>query len=338
MAVSGLARLATSAPAAIYPVVGKDGLAAVEDLSLHPAVSLQPTPRHASVLLVSGEIRRGDHPALRRLHDQLPHPRATLWWRTTPAPGFPQAENVEGDVARAVELVWRQLMTGERRSEDDLLPDEPPAAWRGKGDHGQGGEGMMGGKPYGRPMAMTDEDLRDGLALDAYTACFGPFLSVLPPGLLLELALQGDVVQSAKVLRAPFAQDGADEPLRRVARLLRLLGLAGAAERFLRAAPAQTGDLRILNRALRWSGALHAIPPGLGEITGEDVRARLRRWWKQAQGIASPAPLGDGRLVDLLAGLEWSEAILVANSFEYDRLLRLCPPDREDDGDQEDCS
>src|SRR3546814_3167272 len=77
MAVSGLARLAISAPAAIYPVVGKDGLAAVEDLSLHPAVSLQPTPRHASVLLVSGEIRRGDHPALRRLHDQLPHPRAT---------------------------------------------------------------------------------------------------------------------------------------------------------------------------------------------------------------------------------------------------------------------
>src|SRR3546814_18792006 len=77
---------------------------------------------------------------------------------------------------------------------------------------------MMGGKPYGRPMAMTDEDLRDGLALDAYTACFGPFLSVLPPGLLLELTLQGDVIQSAKVLRAPFAQDGADAPLRRVDR------------------------------------------------------------------------------------------------------------------------
>src|SRR3546814_19723535 len=114
MAVSGLARLAISAPAAIYPVVGKDGLAAVEDLSLHPAVSLQPTPRHASVLLVSGEIRRGAHPALRRLHDQLPHPRATLWGLTTPAPGFPQAEIAQGDVERAVDLVWRRPMTGAR--------------------------------------------------------------------------------------------------------------------------------------------------------------------------------------------------------------------------------
>src|SRR3546814_6113543 len=146
---------------------------------------------------------------------------------------------------------------------------------------------MRVGNRFVGPMARTDGDCRGWLALDADTACFGPLLSVLPPGLLLELTLQGDVIQSAKVLRVPFAQDGADEPLRRVARLLRLLGLAGAAERFLRAVPAQTGDLRILDRPLRWSGALHAIPPGLGEITGEDVRARLRRWWKQAQGIAS---------------------------------------------------
>src|SRR3546814_17574952 len=97
MAVSGLARLAISAPAAIYPVVGKDGLAAVEDLFLHPAVSLQPTPRHATVLLVSGEIRRGAHPALRRLTDPLPTPRATRWWLTPPAPGFPQPETLHGD-------------------------------------------------------------------------------------------------------------------------------------------------------------------------------------------------------------------------------------------------
>src|SRR3546814_19371411 len=105
-------------------------------------------------------------------------------------------------------------MTGERRSEDDLLPDEPPVAWRGKGDHGQGGEGMMGGKPYGRPMAMTAEDLRDGLALAAYPACFGPFLSVLTPGFLLDLPLQSVVIQSATVFRVHLPKDGAAEPLR----------------------------------------------------------------------------------------------------------------------------
>src|SRR5690606_27329906 len=116
----------------------------------------------------------------------------------------------------------------------------------------------------------------------------------LPPGLLLELTLQGDVVQSAKVLRPPFAQAGADEPLRRIARLLRPVGLAALAERFLRAATqGQPGDLRILGGALRWSGALLAIPPGLGEIAGEDVRARLRRWWEQAHGAVSSAPVSD---------------------------------------------
>jgi hypothetical protein len=80
---------------------------------------------------------------------------------------------------------------------------------------------------------------------------------------------------------------------------------------------------------------LRSIPPGLGELSGEDARARLRRWWRQAHGTESPAPAGDGRLGDLLAGLEWSEAILVANSFEHDVLLRLCPPD-QDSADQAD--
>jgi hypothetical protein len=334
MAMTGLVRFAASAPVPVYPAVGEDGLAAIEDLSLHPAVSLQATPRHASVLLVSGRIREEDHQALRRLHDQMSHPRATLWWRTMPVPGFPRVETIEADPGRAVHSLWRRLMTGEQSSEDDLLPNKPPAPWRGKGDHGQGGEGMMGGKPYGRPMAMTDEDRRDGLALDAYTACFGPFLPMLPAGLLLELTLQGDVIQSARVLRPPFPQAGADEPLRRISRLLRPLGLKGAAERCLRTAQAETGDLGPLDRALRWCGALRAIPPGLGEIAGADVRARLRRWWDEAQGAVSLASVKDGRLTDLLPGLEWSEAILVANSFEHDNLLRLCPLEKDDD-DQE---
>src|SRR3546814_16725517 len=97
---------------------------------------------------------------------------------------------------------------------------------------------MMGGKPYGRPMAMTEDDRRDGLALDAYTATFGPFLPVFPPGLQLSLTLQGDVVQSAEVLRPPVHQAAGDAPLRRIARLLRLLGLPALAQRLLCAARA----------------------------------------------------------------------------------------------------
>src|SRR3546814_9744942 len=131
-----------------------------------------------------------------------------------------------------------------RPSEDDLLPDEPPAPWSGKGEHGQGGEGMMGGKPYGRPMAMTEDDRRDGLALYAYTATFGPFLPVFPPGLQLSLTLQGDVVQSAEVLRPPVHQAAGDAPLRRIARLLRLLGLPALAQRLLFAARAGPKAIR----------------------------------------------------------------------------------------------
>src|SRR3546814_10930454 len=91
MAVDALMRLAADAPAPIFAVAGEDGLAAVEDLSLDPAVSLQASPRHAALLLVCGDLRSENHEALRRLHDQLPHPRATLWWRTEPRDGFPCA-------------------------------------------------------------------------------------------------------------------------------------------------------------------------------------------------------------------------------------------------------
>src|SRR3546814_14941603 len=92
MAVDALMRLAADAPAPIFAVAGEDGLAAVEDLSLDPAVSLQASPRHAALLLVCGDLRSENHEALRRLHDQLPHPRATPWWRTEPRDGFPRPE------------------------------------------------------------------------------------------------------------------------------------------------------------------------------------------------------------------------------------------------------
>ncbi|MCT7094684.1 hypothetical protein, partial [Salmonella enterica] len=61
-------------------------------------------------------------------------------------------------------------------------------------------------------MAMTADDLRDGLALDTFTVEVGPFLPTLPAGLVMELTLQGDVIQQARMLRPPVAQDGADVP------------------------------------------------------------------------------------------------------------------------------
>lgn len=357
--MTALAGFAAAAPASVFAAVGPDMSAAVDDLSLEPGLSLAPGIREAAILLVAGTPRAQDIPALRRLHDQMPHPRATVWWGEEPDLSFdnPAVVFPGEDPAAALAAVHRALVAGDRESETDILPNEPPNEWQGVGPHGQGGEGMMGGTPYGRPMPMMGEEHRDGLMLDAYTACFGPFLPLLPPGLALELTLQGDVIQNAAVRRAPFADRAVrGGRLRTAARLLDLLGLDPHAARLRRLAR-DGHDLRrapMLARLIRFSGAMQAIPPGLGFIPegparaaagGADVRARLRRFLFEPEDAPvadrpSPkdVPDADLRLVDLLSGREWAEAMLVINSFPAPLLVRLCPvdpdPDEgEDDGD-----
>ena len=348
MAVSGpLGRLAAAAPAPVFPLCGPGFRDRVEDLGLDGRVELVASPRHATVLLVAGDVPDDCEPALRRIHDQLPHPRAALRWRGEEA----------AEIAARTHDLHRHLVTGETASEDDLLPDEPPNRWRGEGDHGQGGEGMMGGTPYGRPMAMTDDDLRDGLALDALTVRVGPFLPVLPPGLTLELTLQGDVVQSAGVRRAPFAVDSpkdesarAGSCLRHVARVAALRELSLLARRLLAAArrieSGEPVDVGALRRAVRRSGLTMALQPGLGGIDpelagrlgghagraargGGDVRSRVRQWFEDAaEPPGDRAPAGDPppaeTLGELLVGLEWGQCVAVLASFDEVALSRLC--------------
>ena len=290
-----LRRLAARARVPVFAAVGRNARERIEDLSLTPGIDWVSTPRHASVLFVAGEIPAGDRDALHRLHDQLPHPRATLWW-TEPAPGFNPAVTVppESDPLPALVGLYRRLLLGEQPSEVHLLPDEPPTPWHGRGEHGQGGEDMMGGTPYGRPMPMPpEEDLRDGLALDAYRMQVGPFLPPLPPGLVLELTLQGDVFQSAKLIRpahpptatpasafqrlrharvpiSALERARAAHHLRCAAGLLVLLGLLPQALRLRAAArsverggPIALGALR---RSLKLCGAFAAIVPDLGRL------------------------------------------------------------------------
>ncbi len=349
MAVTALSRLVAGAPAPVFAAVGPGMASASDDLSTAPGLEFRPSIRGASLLLVAGTPRPADVPALRRLHDQMPHPRATIWWRAEPDPAFCGRGMVAADDPEAVIVAaHRALLAGERDSEPDILPDEPPNAWRGVGPHGQGGEGMMGGTPYGRAMPMMGEELRDGLMLDAYTARFGPFLPVLPPGLALELTLQGDVIQKAAVRRPPYdgAVSGQADAFRLAARLLDLLGLAAHAaglRRVARGGPDLSGGK--LARLIRLSAAIRAIPPGLGALPegpvrdasgGIDVRARLRRWLDgEAAGGSAPSDSGV-RLVDLLPGLEWSEAMLVLNSFEPPVLAAMCPVEAEGEEDEED--
>lgn len=300
MAVNGLRRigraLAGRAPVPVYAAVGMDGQAAADDLSILPNIRLTSSPRHAGILLVAGRIPDTLNEALYRLHDQLPHPRASLWWKTEPPRRLADSARVESaaDIAGQLPALYRRLWDGRCRSESDLLENKPPAPWRGRGDHGQGGEGMMGGTPYGRPMAMTGDDLRDGLALDEHVVRIGPFLPVLPPGLMLEVTLQGDVIQHAKTLHPPFPPDTqvtalyrrarkapvpmaalertrAAHHLRQIGHYLRVCELPEIAGRFVVAARAvecrQSPDLDWLRRALSVSRATSAVPPGLGRLS-----------------------------------------------------------------------
>jgi len=312
-------RFAAAGPIQLFAAPGPRFRDRSEDLTLRPELRLTSSPRHASILLVAGPVPAECEKALARVHDELPRPRVTVRWgggerveRSGPrlsrgdSPGAPVVVPEGEDPVPALLEAGRRLVRGERPSEPELLPDEPPWPWRGQGPYGQGGEGMMGGRPYGRPLAMTAEDLRDGLALDRLELALGPFFPPLPPGLVLQVALQGDVIQDVDVARAPFVQPLPDVfgralreavpaealetarvrlLLRRAARVLRAAGAGALADRGLGLAvapatdPAAVGRFRAL---VRRGGSLRALR-GSGSRSGVDVGTRVEGWLEQAE-------------------------------------------------------
>ena len=203
-----LTRLAAGAPVPVFAVAGAGAREAVQDLRACSEVRLVDTPRAASVLLVAGAIPEPLAEPLARAHDALAHPRCTLFWalgdrEVHPPPGLPNPIVVEGDVGETIVTVQRALLHGMRPSDPAVLPDMDPAPWRGVGPYGQGGSGMTGGTPYGRPLAEVGPD-RDGLRLDVLPLRVGPFFPRFPPGLHLDMKLAGDVIVEASVGANPY--------------------------------------------------------------------------------------------------------------------------------------
>ena len=262
MGMSWARAFAASGPPPVFAAIGAGGLQRAEEL--HGTLRLQRSPRQAAILLVLGEIAPDLLPFLQRLHDHLPHPRATIWHRATPPGDWTDPVQATADgLERTLTDLWRSILSGDRASEPDFLPDKPPNEWRGVGPHGQGGKGMMGGTPYGRPMAMTDDDLRDGLSLDAYSAPFGPFLPMLPPGLILDLTLQGDVIQSASTSRRSLTRlksAGAATPRARV-------GISSPERACFRSLPAVTSRAGLpVGNDLRFSPVKNPASPATGRM------------------------------------------------------------------------
>jgi hypothetical protein len=213
-----LTRLAASADVPVFAAVGAGGRALADEAGLLPGVRLVDSPRAANVLLIVGAVTPPLLHPLLGIHDQLPTPRATVWWPGGAAagplasalPDLAVGPDGDGDHLRSV---FAELVSGERRSEPPALPDEEAAEWRGVGPFGQGGTGMTGGVPYGRPLASRAPD-PDGLELDQLPLHVGPLFPPFPPGLILEIELQGDVVRQATVGDNPFTggAEGEDGP------------------------------------------------------------------------------------------------------------------------------
>jgi len=275
---------------------------------LDPQIEVVDSPRAADVLLVLGHLSGEAMRAAMAVHDAVPPPRGVLVWRPgagsfgepnrepsdAQPPGSPFTDTHQiSDASRIGPEAIRlrdAVLLGRLASTPDLLPDVDPAPWRGVGPFGQGGTGMTGGVPYGRPLAGRAED-RDGLKLDQLLLRAGPFLPPLPAGLTLDVKLQGDVIQEVAVPSAetapaalgaapPFGADRslfmaaltrpvsiaelelarARHHLAWLAEMLRVMGLTALGRRVLalarRAGPEDLGEVQALARRLRRSRSL----------------------------------------------------------------------------------
>lgn len=201
---AALARLAAGAPARCFAVVGAEADEIAPWLRLDPELAIVDSPRAADVLLVLGRLDDEMLRAAAGVHDALPPPRGVVAW----SPGgelparWPFADAVSvhdpAQIPAASRRLRDELLSGRRASSPDILPDVDAAPWRGVGPFGQGGAGMTGGVPYGRPLAARAAD-RDGLKLDQILVRVGPYLPPFPSGLVLDVKIQGDVVQEVSI-------------------------------------------------------------------------------------------------------------------------------------------
>jgi hypothetical protein len=209
---SSLSSLASRARIPVFALPGEGAWEAVQDLRLSERLRLTKSPRSANVLLVAGRIPEWARAAVVSAHDSMAHPRATVFWARGGVADdlavlFGEAIVTDDHPAEAIAGVHGDMLAGVRSSDSPVLLDVEPAPWRGVGPYGQGGLGMTGGVPYGRPLADRAED-RDGLTLDQLPLRVGPFLSPLPPGLALDVKVQGDVIQDVEFV----ASLGKSEP------------------------------------------------------------------------------------------------------------------------------
>lgn len=300
-----LRRLAFGRPTA-FAVIGRGGAPIWRRVVLGAPIEPVPAPHDADLMLLCGGIPDDWADDLAGLFETVALPRLAAWAPPPDGAGAPlKIPYVSLGDPPDWASVRRALLDPQADAARPLLPDEPPAPWRGLGDWGQGGEGMMGGKPYGRPMAMTADDV-DDLALGDVPTALGPFFPGLPGGLGIGLRMQGQRVRTVDAVddRRPVAAP--EDPPATVAE----------AER------------RRLAARLSWAGNLVALAglPALGRgflaaadraSTGGGAAAagRIDALFRRAER---------GRLADLISGVGRIDADTVERLGLEGPLARAC--------------
>jgi hypothetical protein len=283
------------------------------------------TPAEADLVVVCGSAGHALAAAFDELWQQVPNPRARV---------HVEAHPTEGEIAAALEAGRMGLMDADSQRADAVAratttapsdagedggEQDPHAGHEGhgeqaerhsggadEGDHGMpghqdphAGHGGHGGMSMPAGLAMADRAPdRDGLKLDQLHVPLGPVLPHWPTGLVLHVALQGDVVQEARVEVLADGREGSlpfwDEPWLRALAGERVP--RGVAARH-RAAAHLDSLMRLLDVA-GWSAAALAaqrLPDDL--LAGLDragVAVRFTRFARRVRGSRTLRWLTDG--------------------------------------------
>jgi hypothetical protein len=291
MVLTGLARWAAKRPHVLFAVAPRATgvrLAVEAEVSRTGAVAVA-APADADVLLVVGSPGDELAGAIDEVWRQIPGPRARIHLEEPR-----EAADALRRASDELSAYHEQARRGDRATEGGA---------KSHAGHEQHDDGDMQ-MPGGLMMADRGPD-RDGLKLDVLRVPLGPVLPDWPAGLVVNLLLQGDVVQqvNSRMLPAaagaptPFWPDTAEDGSRHVAAshldsLARLLAIAGWSamawrvrrlrDAVLTGVPADRarGELATVDRRMRRSIALRWATRGFGVLTAE-AAGRL--------GVSGPA-------------------------------------------------
>lgn len=312
--------------------------AAVEQAALVRGWNLALSPADADVLAVCGEPGPQLDEAVEQVWHQIPGPRVRV-----------DVRRHDDAAARLKEAHAGLLDTTRHRNDAHSRPTAADLIAENKADdHGDMDHADMDMSPGGIPLADGERD-RDGLEMDVLHVRLGPILPHWPAGLVLDCALQGDVITEAE---AELLDDGMPPPggpsaalPRRLDNMVALLALAGwddaAAEaRAIRECLLVGGEdamtfariARLVRRVrrswvLRWS--LRGVRPlseadlrrcGLPTTLAGDTHDRLLCMLEGAATGVVGAHLSTHHLPGLVTGLDLATARLVLASLDLHEL------------------